>query len=70
VSTDYDTQRRSVRKQLEDAIAKGSVLTVIVREEDVENGVVTLQDMKGRVETKLRVEDLKQEAHKLIQQNI
>jgi histidyl-tRNA synthetase len=70
VSTDYDTQRRSIRKQLEDAIAKGSVLTVIVTEEDVENGVVTLQDMKSRVETKLRVEDLKQEAHKLIQENI
>ena len=70
ISTDYDTQRRSIRKQLEDAIAKGSALTVIVTEADVENGFVTVQDMKERVETKLGVKDLKQVANKLIQQNI
>jgi len=70
ISTDYDTQRRSLRKQLEDAIAKGSALTVIIKEKDAENGVVTLQDMRERVETKLSVKDLKQVAYKLVQQNI
>jgi histidyl-tRNA synthetase len=70
ISTDYDTQRRSIRKQLEDAIARGSALTVMVTEEDVEKGVVTLREMKERVETKLRVRDLKQVANKLIYQNL
>lgn len=70
ISTDYDTQRRSIRKQLEDAIARGSALTVIVTEEDLAKGVVTLREMKERVETKLRVKDLKQVANKLIYQNL
>ncbi|HKR57861.1 MAG TPA: histidine--tRNA ligase [Candidatus Nitrosopolaris sp.] len=70
ISTDYDTQRRSLRKQLEDAIAKSSALTVIIKEKDAENGVVTLQDMRERVETKLSVKDLKQVAYKFVQQNI
>ncbi|MGC2684848.1 MAG: ATP phosphoribosyltransferase regulatory subunit, partial [Candidatus Nitrosopolaris sp.] len=55
INTDYDIQKRSIRKQLEDAYTKNSLLIIFVVEGEIENGLVTLKDMKDRTETQLNV---------------
>jgi histidyl-tRNA synthetase len=58
INTDYDIQKRSIRRQLEDAYAKNSLLIIFVVEGEIENGLVTLKDMKDRTEIKLDVNHL------------
>lgn len=60
IYTDYDIQGRSIRRQLEDAYAKNSLLIVLVVQGEIENGLVTLKDMKDRTETKLNVNHLQE----------
>jgi len=60
IYTDYDIQGRSIRRQLEDAYAKNSLLIVLVVQGEIENGFVTLKDMKDRTETKLNVNHLQE----------
>lgn len=60
IYTDYDIQGRSIRRQLEDAYAKNSLLIVLVVQGEIENGLVTLKDMKDRTETKLDVNHLQE----------
>ncbi len=60
IYTDYDIQGRSIRRQLEDAYAKNSLLIVLVVQGEIENGLVTLKDMKDRTETKLDVNRLQE----------
>ncbi|HXX98134.1 MAG TPA: ATP phosphoribosyltransferase regulatory subunit, partial [Candidatus Bathyarchaeia archaeon] len=65
INTDYDIQERSIRKQLEDAYAKNSLLIIFVVEGEIGNGLVTLKDMKDRTETLLNVNNLTEEVCKL-----
>ena len=58
INTDYDIQKRSIRRQLEDAYTKNSLLIIFVVEGEIENGLVTLKDMKDRTEIKLDVNHL------------
>ena len=60
IYTDYDIQGRSIRRQLEDAYTKNSLLIVLVVQGEIENGLVTLKDMKDRTETKLDVNHLQE----------
>jgi len=60
IYTDYDIQGRSIRRQLEDAYTKNSLLIVLVVQGEIENGLVTLKDMKDRTETKLNVNHLQE----------
>jgi histidyl-tRNA synthetase len=60
VCTDYDIQGRSIRRQLEDAYTKNSLLIVLVVQGEIENGLVTLKDMKDRTETKLNLNHLQE----------
>jgi histidyl-tRNA synthetase len=60
IYADYDIQGRSIRRQLEDAYAKNSLLIVLVVQGEIENGLVTLKDMKDRTETKLDVNHLQE----------
>jgi len=65
INTDYDIQKRSIRKQLEDAYSKNSLLIIFVVEGEIENGLVTLKDMKDRTETLLNVNNLTEQVCKL-----
>jgi histidyl-tRNA synthetase len=65
INTDYDIQKRSIRKQLEDAYAKNSLLVIFVVEGEIGNGLVILKDMKDRTETLLNVNNLTEEVCKL-----
>jgi histidyl-tRNA synthetase len=65
INTDYDIQKRSIRKQLEDAYAKNSLLIIFVVEGEIGNGFVTLKDTKDRTETLLNVNNLTEEVCKL-----
>ncbi len=56
IYTDYDIQGRSIRRQLEDAYAKNSLLIVLVVQGEIENGLVTLKDMKDLYRNKTRCE--------------
>jgi histidyl-tRNA synthetase len=58
INTDYDIQKRSIRRQLEDAYAKNSLLIIFVVEGEIENGLATIKDMKDRTETRLNVNHL------------
>lgn len=48
--TDYDFYGRPLRRQIEDAAARGAVLTVIVGERDSKNGRVTIRSMDDGLE--------------------
>jgi histidyl-tRNA synthetase len=65
INTDYDIQKRSIRKQLEDAYAKNSLLIIFVVEGEIEKGLVTLKDMKDLTETLLNVNNLREQVCKL-----
>ncbi len=68
IYTDYDIQGRSIRRQLEDAYAKNSLLIVLVVQGEIENGLVTLKDMKDRTETKLDVNHLQEVVRRVFDQ--
>ena len=68
IYTDYDIQGRSIRRQLEDAYAKNSLLIVLVVQGEIENGLVTLKDMKDRTETKLNVNHLQEAVSRVFHQ--
>jgi histidyl-tRNA synthetase len=68
VCTDYDIQGRSIRRQLEDAYTKNSLLIVLVVQGEIENGLVTLKDMKDRTETKLNVNHLQEAVCRMFHQ--
>jgi histidyl-tRNA synthetase len=65
INTDYDIQKRSIRKQLEDAYTKNSLLIIFVVEGEIGNGFVTIKDMKDRTENVLNVNNLTEEVCKL-----
>ncbi|MDQ6667423.1 MAG: ATP phosphoribosyltransferase regulatory subunit, partial [Thermoproteota archaeon] len=67
IYTDYDIQGRSIRRQLEDAYAKNSLLIVLVVQGEIENGFVTLKDLKDRTETKLNVNHLQEAVCRVFQ---
>jgi histidyl-tRNA synthetase len=69
INTDYDIQKRSIRRQLEDAYAKNSLLIIFVVEEEIENGLVTVKDMKDRTETQLNVNRLTEAVCKLFRKH-
>lgn len=56
--TDYDFSGRSLRRQIEDAAAKGAAITVIVGENDYKNGCVTIRSMLDGFEFKQDVDQL------------
>jgi len=68
IYSDYDIQGRSIRRQLEDAYAKNSLLIVLVVQGEIENGLVTLKDMKDRTETKLDVNHLQEVVRRMFDQ--
>jgi histidyl-tRNA synthetase len=63
--TDYDIQGRSVRRQLEHAYTKNSLLIILVAQGEIENGFVTLKNMKDRTETKINVNHLQEAVYKV-----
>ena len=67
IYTDYDIQGRSIRRQLEDAYTKNSLLIVLVVQGEIENGLVTLKDLKDRTETKLNVNHLQEAVCRVFQ---
>jgi histidyl-tRNA synthetase len=69
IYTDYDIQGRSIRRQLEDAYAKNSLLIVLVVQGEIENGLVTLKDMNDRTETKLDVNHLQEAVCRVFDQS-
>ena len=69
IYTDYDIQGRSIRRQLEDANTKNSLLIVLVVQGEIENGLVTLKDMKNRTETKLNVNHLQENVCRVFYQD-
>jgi histidyl-tRNA synthetase len=58
IVTDYDLHGRTLRKQLEDASAKGAFVTVIVSPEEIEMGQVTVHSMKDGRESKQYIKDI------------
>lgn len=50
--TDYDFSGRPLRRQIEDAAAKGALLTIIVGEKDSKDGRVTIRSMSDGFESK------------------
>jgi len=68
IYTDYDIQGRSIRRQLDDAYTKNSLLIVLVVQGEIENGLVTLKDMKDRTETKLNVNHLQEAVSRVFHQ--
>lgn len=69
INTDYDIQLRPIRRQLEDAYAKNSLVIIFVIQGEIENGLVTLKDMKDHTETKLNINHLTEEVHKLFKRH-
>ena len=68
IYTDYDIQGRPIRRQLEDAYTKNPLLIVLVVQGEIESGVVTLNDMRHRTETKLNVNHLQEAVSRLFPQ--
>ena len=68
IYTDYDIQGRAIRKQLEDAYTKNPLLIVLVVQGEIESGIVTLNDMRHRTETKLKVNHLQEAVSRLFPQ--
>jgi histidyl-tRNA synthetase len=68
IYTDYDIQGRAIRRQLEDAYTKNPLLIVLVVQGEIESGVVTLNDMRNRTETKLKVNHLQEAVSRLFPQ--
>ncbi len=66
IRTDYDLQGRPIRRQLQDAYSKESMLIVTVLEQDVGSGVVTIKDTRNRSEMKLNVDELGDKLTRLI----
>jgi histidyl-tRNA synthetase len=58
ISTDYNVNERTLRKQLDDAASKNAVLTVIVAPEEIEKGQVTVRSMSDGIESKQKVNEL------------
>jgi histidyl-tRNA synthetase len=58
IVTDYDLHGRTLRKQLEDASAKGAFATVIVSPDEIEMGQVTVHSMKDGGESKQYIKDI------------
>ncbi|PWU80781.1 MAG: histidine--tRNA ligase [Candidatus Nitrosopolaris wilkensis] len=67
IYTDYDIQGRSIRRQLEDAYTKNSLLIVLVVQGEIENGLVTLKDLKDHTETILNVNHLQEAVCRVFQ---
>jgi histidyl-tRNA synthetase len=57
-NTDFDLQGRAHRKQLEDAVAKGAVATIIVSSEKAEKNQVLVRWMSSGSEAYYHIEDL------------
>jgi len=68
IYTDYDIQGRAIRRQLEDAYTKNPLLIVLVVQGEIESGIVTLNDMRHRTETKLKVNHLQEAVSRLFPQ--
>jgi histidyl-tRNA synthetase len=58
ISTDYNVNERTLRKQLDDAASKNAVLTVIVAPEEIDKGQVTVRSMSDGIESKQKVNEL------------
>jgi histidyl-tRNA synthetase len=58
ISTEYNVNERTLRKQLDDAASKNAVLTVIVAPEEIEKGQVTVRSMSDGIESKQKVNEL------------
>ncbi|MGB6627202.1 MAG: histidine--tRNA ligase [Nitrososphaeraceae archaeon] len=66
VIVDYDLQGRTLRKQLDDASTKGSLITVIVAPDEIKYGQVTVRLMKDGSESKRTIKDLAKTLNELI----
>jgi histidyl-tRNA synthetase len=58
VSADYDILGRALRKQLDDASAKGAAATVIVAPREISEGQVIVRSMKDGTESKHLIKNL------------
>jgi histidyl-tRNA synthetase len=58
ISIDYDMQGRPMRRQVQDAYSKESILIIMITEEFAETGLVTIKDVRDHSEKKLRVDKL------------
>jgi histidyl-tRNA synthetase len=66
IVTDYDLHGRTLRKQLDDASAKGAFVTVIVSVDEIERGQVTVRSMKDGVETKQYIKDITKKINSML----
>jgi histidyl-tRNA synthetase len=58
ISADYDILGRALRKQLDDASAKGAAATVIVAPREISEGQVIVRSMKDGTESKHLIKNL------------
>jgi len=66
ITTDYDLFGRALRKQLDDASAKGAALALIVAPNEVSEGQVTVRSMNDGVETKYQISNLAETLGKML----
>jgi histidyl-tRNA synthetase len=66
IVTDYDLHGRTLRKQLDDALAKGAFVTVIVSVDEIERGQVTVRSMKDGVESKQYIKDITKKINSML----
>jgi histidyl-tRNA synthetase len=66
ISTDYNVNERTLRKQLDDAASKNAVLTVIVAPEEIEKGQVTVRSMSDGIESKQKVNELAKSLYNIL----
>ena len=58
INVDYDLQGRPMRRQVQDAYSKKSMLIIMITEGDAETGLVTLKDVRDHSEKKVRTDKL------------
>jgi histidyl-tRNA synthetase len=66
IASDYDMLGRPLRKQFDDASARGASVVVIVAPSELTEGKVTLKSMKTGIETKERIEKLAETIMKMV----
>lgn len=60
ITADYDIQGRTLRKQIDDAYAKGATIALIIAPEEIDRGQITVRHMKDGSESKQKINELTQ----------
>jgi histidyl-tRNA synthetase len=69
INIDYDLQGRPIRRQLQDAYSKASILIITIIEEDVKAGLVTIKDIRDRSERKVKIDQLVDLVNLIVENN-